>query len=238
MSFQIAHADTVNVAVASNFRGPAEVLAKHFLNHSGHHVRISAGSSGKLYAQILHGAPFDVFMSADELRPEKLEQNGLGVSGTRFSYALGQLVLWSQRKQFEGADCLAVLKLLNFDHLAIAHPITAPYGAAAKDWMQKLGLWENVRSRLVTGENIGQAFHFTASGNAALGLIAASQLINKDIPHGSCRYVVPVAEHRPIRQQAVLIERARNNNAARAFLVFLRSEQSAEIIQRYGYRLP
>ena len=233
----MAYAETVNVAVASNFHGTAQVLTERFRQDSHHNVRISTGASGKLYAQILHGAPFDVFLSADGLRPEKLEEQGLAVPGTRFVYAQGQLILWSQREQLKDVDCLQCLKSLHFDHLAIANPDTAPYGAAAKDWLQKLDLWESAKSLLVTGENIGQAFHFAASRNAALGLVAASQLANEAM-QGTCHYFVPVNEHRPIRQQAVLINRARDNKAAIAFLTFLKSEEAAEIIRQRGYILP
>lgn len=236
--FQTAVADTVTIAVASNFSATAELLADSFRQQTGHKVRVSTGSSGKLYAQILHGAPFDVFMSADELRPKALEDQGLTVAGSRFSYAQGQLVLWSQRKQYAGADCLAVLRSLDFNHLAIANPRTAPYGAAAQDWLEHLGLWSLVQSKLVTGENIGQTFHFAASGSAALALVAASQLKAKKVSPGTCQYAVPATGHRPILQQAVLLKRARKNQAAKEFVIFLQSAKSTDIIGQHGYLLP
>ncbi|MDH3588439.1 MAG: molybdate ABC transporter substrate-binding protein [Gammaproteobacteria bacterium] len=238
LCLQAAYGEIVFVAVASNFSETAHVLAKRFNERSGHVVRISSGSSGKLYAQIRNGAPFDIFLSADTARPERVEFDGLAVPGTRFSYAEGTLVLWSVRERYADRNCLEVLKSLDFDYLAIANPDTAPYGAAAKQWLEGLGLWRKIRSRIVTGENIGQAFHFAATRNAALGLVAAAQLADTDIPAGSCRYAVPASDHAPIMQQGVLLRRARGSAAAREFIASLHSDAATEEILRRGYRRP
>ncbi|MBT8137891.1 MAG: molybdate ABC transporter substrate-binding protein [Gammaproteobacteria bacterium] len=235
---QLSYAELASVAVASNFSETANLLAKEFNQKTGHSIRVSAGSSGKLYAQIINGAPFDVFLSADAERPERIEHEGLAVPGTRISYAEGTLVLWSRNSRYAGKDCLAVLKDLDFRHLAIANPLTAPYGAAARQWLRSLGLWEKLRKKIVTGENIGQAFHFTATRNADLGLIAAAQLVDERIPEGTCSYAVPPAGHAPILQQGLLLQRAETNKAARAFLASLRTDAALEIIRQRGYQLP
>ncbi len=233
-----ASADLVSVAVASNFSDTAHQLARSFSERTGHRVRISAGSSGKLYAQIVNGAPFDVFLSADAARPERLEAEQLAVAGSRFSYALGTLVLYSVRDDYRGGDCVGSLRSLQFDHLAIANPATAPYGAAARQYLQQLGIWDDARRQLVTGENISQAFHFTASQNAAMGLVAAAQLATGKAAAGTCHVVVPAAMHDPIEQQVVLLQRAAGNPAARQFVAHLASAEAAEIIAGSGYRLP
>lgn len=235
---QVSHAEVASVAVASNFSETANLLAKDFNRRTGHVIRISSGSSGKLYAQIINGAPFDVFLSADVMRPQRIEEEGLAVSGSRFSYAEGTLVLWSRKDRYRGADCLEALKSLDFRHLAIANPLTAPYGAAAKDWLAKLGLWGKLRKKIVTGENIGQTFHFVATRNADMGLIAAAQLVDTHLPQGTCSYAVPASEHAPILQQGLLLTRAAKNSAAREFLASLHSDDAAEIIRQRGYHRP
>lgn len=235
---QFTYAEVASVAVASNFSDTANLLAREFNRRTGHVIRISSGSSGKLYAQIINGAPFDVFLSADVIRPLRIEEGGLAVAGTRFSYAEGTLVLWSRKDKYQGEDCLAALKRQDFRHLAIANPLTAPYGAAAKEWLESLGLWQKLRKKIVTGENIGQTFHFVATRNADLGLVAAAQLVEAHIPQGTCSYAVPVTEHQPILQQGLLLTRAAKNTAAREFLASLHTDDAAEIIRRRGYHLP
>jgi len=231
------HADSLLIAVASNFVLTAESVATEFEAATGHDVLISSGSTGKLYAQIRNGAPFDVFLAADAARPRMLEMEGFGVPGTRQAYAYGQLVLWSRDAHPQGQKCQERLRAGNFGRLAIANPDTAPYGAAARQFLARSGLWERVQARLVIGENISQTLQFVASGNAALGLVALSQLGNKRLPTASCRWTVPPDMHDPIEQQAVLLKRAAGKPAARAFLRFLVSESGRAVIARSGYLL-
>ncbi len=230
-------ADSLLIAVASNFALTAEKVATEFEAASGHEVLISSGSTGKLYAQIRNGAPFDVFLAADVARPEMLEIEGLGVSGTRQAYAYGRLVLWSRDTHPEGLNCQARLRGSNFGRLAIANPDTAPYGAAARQFLARSGLWERVQAHLVIGENISQTLQYVASGNAGLGLVALSQLHNKHLPAATCRWTVPSDMHDPIEQQAILLSRAAAKPAARAFLMFLHSEAGQSVVARNGYML-
>ncbi|HSH30988.1 MAG TPA: molybdate ABC transporter substrate-binding protein [Thiohalobacter sp.] len=227
-----AMADTLTLAVASNFAQPMQALVEAYEAEHPDRVRLSIGSTGKLYAQIRHGAPFDAFFAADRERPQRLESEGLAVSGSRFTYAVGRLVLWSP----EPGRVVAAGKALDRDdysHLAIANPRLAPYGLAARQALAGMGLWERVQSRLVRGENIGQTFHFVSSGHAELGFVALSQL-----PHDAERaipgshWVVPASLHDPIEQQAV---RLSESTATRDFMRFIRSEQARTLIHGYGY---
>ena len=224
----------MTVASASNFSAAARDIAEQFTLNTGHAVRIITASTGKLYAQITNGAPFDVLLAADAERPALLEKSGAAVSGTRFTYALGELILWSRQLD----DCRGALDKLENLRLAIANPDTAPYGAAAKAFLLKAGLWESVRPRLVIGENISQTLHFVASGNAALGFIARSQLQTPSLPRAACSWPVPGYWHAPIEQQAILLQQGLDNEAASQFLQFLRSDAGRVIIVRHGYRLP
>ncbi len=223
-------ADEIRVAVASNFANAGKALARRFEQQSGHKVQLVSGSTGKHYAQIHNGAPFEAFFAADARRPERLESEGLIQPGSRFSYALGRLVLWSP-----DADVVdpkgTVLKEGNFRHLAVANPKLAPYGRAARETLRHLGLWQLLRGRMVRGENIGQTFQFVKSGNAELGLVAGSQALQQS---GS-RWEVPPNLYAPIVQQAVLLK---NAPAARDFLAFVRSEQGREVIRAHGYETP
>ncbi|ANM32285.1 hypothetical protein ABI59_15360 [Acidobacteria bacterium Mor1] len=241
-------AGEVRVAVASNFSGALEQLRDDFETRSGHRLTLVTGSTGKLYAQIRHGAPYDVLLAADAARPERLEQDGLAVDGSRFTYALGRLVLWyrsgaptdSGTGDQQGS---AWLEAGRFRKLAIAHPELAPYGRAAEETMQSLGVLESLRPRLVRGENIAQAYALVASGNAELGFVAQAQLGQGDgglgrSGAGGTRWPVPAALHQPIRQDAVLLKRATDAEAAAAFLVFLRSEEARSRIAALGYDLP
>lgn len=232
-----AAADTVSVAVASNFLAPLRALSETFERQSGHRLRISSGSTGKLYAQIAHGAPFDVFLAANEREPARLEREGLAAADSRFTYALGRLVLWSRAPDRIPGDGAALLQAGSFGRLAIANPKTAPYGAAAMAVLRHLGLAEALAGKLVRGENIGQAFQYVASGNVELGLVAFSQVLATEEP-GSV-WQVPDAWYPPIAQQAVLLERAQGAQAAEEFLAFLKSDAvRRELMARFGYGMP
>jgi molybdate transport system substrate-binding protein len=224
-------ADGVTIAVASNFATTAAELAARFTADTGITVRISSGSTGKLYAQILNGAPFDAFLAADAERPMLLEQSGHALPDSRFTYATGALVLWSR----DAPDCLAVLADARAGRIALANPDTAPYGRAAREFLQNEGYWEAVSGRAVYGENIAQTLHFAATGNAVLGLVARSQLGAPQLPRPGCTWEVPAATHRGIEQQAVLLARASANAGARQFLDFLRSADAMDILDRHGY---
>ena len=212
----------VLVAVAANFVRPAERLAADFADLHGSDVALVAGSTGKLYAQIRHGAPFDVFLAADQRRPALLEDEGLALAGSRFTYAVGRLALWS------GHDGLQLhadtMRLGEYRKLAIANPELAPYGQAAREVLSRLGSLDRAQGRLVTAESVGQAFALVATGNADLGLVAAAQA--QHAGRGSL-WLIPAALHEPIRQDAVMLARARDNAAAAAFLGFLRSDAGA-----------
>ncbi|MEE4216387.1 MAG: molybdate ABC transporter substrate-binding protein [Xanthomonadales bacterium] len=224
----------VRVAAASNFRDALEELSVEFEEQSAHDVVLIFGATGKHYAQVVHGAPFDVFFAADTARPERLEKEGLAVSGSRFTYAIGRLALWSTNADLVDPEGLAIGQG-EYRHLAIANPELAPYGRAAKETLQSLGLWDTVSNHLVTGENIGQTFQFVASGNAELGLVAWSQLQGGGAGLGGSRWLVPDTLHRPIEQQAVLLK---PGDAAESFLAFLRSAKAVEIIRAHGYGVP
>ncbi|QID19497.1 molybdate ABC transporter substrate-binding protein [Nitrogeniibacter mangrovi] len=231
-----AHADTVAVAVAANFTAPMQQIARAFEADTGHTAQLSFGSTGKLYAQIANGGPFDVFLAADRARPEKLEADGIGVPGTRFTYAVGRLVLWSPEPGMVDAQG-RVLATGRFRHLAIANPKTAPYGAAALEVMDKLGVRKPLEARIVRGENIAQAWQFVATGNAELGFVAASQLFRDGQPLGGSRWDVPTGLYTPIRQDAIMLRRGADNAAATALIAYLKSDAAAKIIQAYGYGL-
>jgi molybdate transport system substrate-binding protein len=228
-----AHGAEVRVAVAANFAPPLQPLGELFKRQSGHTLVVSTGSTGKFYAQIRHGAPFEVLLSADEATPRRLEEEKAAVAGTRFTYALGRLALWSAGSTVDARG--EVLRTGSFRNLAIANPKLAPYGAAAQDAMVKLGVWDRVRGRLVQGENVAQTFQFVASGNAELGFVALSQLIG--VSTGS-RWLVPADLHGEIRQDAVLLLPGEDKPAAKAFLAFLRSREASERIRAFGYELP
>ena len=220
------------IAVAANFAAPMQALEAAFEAESGHALTVSAGSTGKLYAQIANGAPFDILLAADTERPERLEAEGRAVAGSRFTYAAGRLALWSADPVLIGEDGAAVLRAAAFRRLAIANPDLAPYGAAAMEVLSGLGLAETLRSRIVMGENIGQAFAIAASGNAELGFVALSQVAEDE--KGS-RWIPPAASYAPIRQDAALLSRAAENEAALAFLEYLKSDEARAIMEKYGY---
>ena len=230
--------DGVTVAVASNFAATAAVLSRAFTESTGVPVRISAGSTGKLYAQIINGAPFDVFLAADTERPRLLEQSGLIARGSRRIYATGGLVLWSRDARLEGKDCRDVLERGEYDKLALANPLTAPYGSAARETLKMTGLWEDAAKHAVYGESIAQTLQFVATGNATLGFIAQAQLVDTDLPTATCAWKVPASMHTALHQQAVLLQRASGNRGARQFFDFLSEEPARQIIGDHGYGVP
>jgi molybdate transport system substrate-binding protein len=230
-----AHADTIDVAVAANFAAPMQAIAAAFERRSGHRVQITPGSTGKFYAQITNGAPFDVLLAADEQTPARLEQEGLAVKGTRRSYALGTLALWSAdatRIDERGE----VLKNPTITPLAIANPRVAPYGRAAMETLTAMKLDAAWASRLVQGESIAQTHQFVASGNAPLGFVALSQIMTEGRITSGSAWIVPDTLHTPIRQDAVLLLRAHDKPAARALLDYLASESARAVMRGYGYR--
>ncbi|UIP87006.1 molybdate ABC transporter substrate-binding protein [Pseudomonas phenolilytica] len=232
-----ASADEVRVAVAANFTAPMQKIAEAFARDTGHRAVLAFGATGKFYAQINNGAPFDVLLAADEQTPQRLEDEGQGVTGSRFTYAVGSLVLWSAREGYVDPQG-RVLADGDFRHLALANPKTAPYGAAALQTLEKLGLRERLQPRFVQGENIAQTHQFVASGNAELGFIALSQVIEDGrIARGSA-WRVPADQHQPIRQDALLLQRGEHNPAARALLDYLRSASAVALIRAYGYEVP
>ena len=230
-----AGADQLTVAVASNFLQPVRALADKFEAASGQPVRVTTASTGKLYAQIANGAPFDVLFAADKVRPLLLEESGLGVKGTRFTYAVGRLVLWSGDSAMLGANCEDALAGLGKRRLAIANPLTAPYGEAAKEYLQAAGLWQEVQPQLVYGENIAQTLHFVVSGGANFGLIARSQAIDKRLPDATCSRLIPQEMHAPLEQQAILLRRGEKNSTAAEFLAFVASPVGRQTIEEHGY---
>ena len=229
-----AHAGTVQVAVAANFTAPARALAEVFARSTGHQAQLSFGATGAFYTQIKHGAPFDVFLAADDERPARLEKEGDAVPGSRFTYATGQLVLWSAKPGLVDEQG-AVLKAGQFAKLAIANPRLAPYGAAAVETMDRLGLAAALQPKLVTGESIGQAYNFIATGNAELGFVALSQVLEGGRLKSGSMWVVPARYHAPIVQDAVLLKRAAGNPAAQAWMALLRAPQSKALIRSHGY---
>lgn len=229
-----AGAETINAAVASNFAVPAAELVVRFEQLTGHQVKTSSASTGLLYAQIKNGAPHSVFLAADAERPRLLEQSGHAVAGTRFTYAVGGLVLWSADPALADANCRDQLDNLESMRLAIANPLTAPYGVVAKQFLMRADVWNDTEDNLVYGENIAQALMFVATRNASMGLIAAAQLTDDRLPATTCNWPVPATMHDPIEQQAVLIK---DNEVGRAFLEFLRSAEGREIIRAHGYEV-
>ena len=230
----LARADVVQVAVAANFTAPARALAEVFARTTGHEARLSFGATGAFYTQIKNGAPFDVLLAADNERPARLEKEGDTVPGSRFTYATGQLVLWSAKPGFVD-DQGAVLKGGHFGKIAIANPKNAPYGAAAVEAMNKLGLAAALQPKLVTGESIGQTYNFIATGNAELGFVALAQVLEGGKLKSGSMWVVPAQYHAPIIQDAVILNRAASNPAAKAWMELLKTPQSKALIRSYGY---
>lgn len=226
-----ALADTIRVAVASNFSEPIKAIAAKYESHTGHRLILVFGSTGKHYAQIKNGAPFELFLAADRRRPQLLEQQKLAIVGSRFTYARGRLVLWSPRNDYVDAEG-KVLESGEYRHLAIANPKLAPYGKAAQEVLESRGLWKTSQRRLVRGESIGQTYQFVRSGNAELGFVAYSQIKRPSHSETGSYWVIPQAFYEPVEQQAVLLK---NNAVARDFMSFLQKQEVKTIIRRYGY---
>ena len=229
-------AETVTVAVASNFSVPLAAIAPQFEAATGHDLRLVSGSTGRLYAQIVNGAPFDVFLAADADRPARLESESLAVPASRFTYAVGILVLWSADPSNAGRGCLAALEAGDARRIAIANPEVAPYGQAARAFLDGRGLWSSLKPSLVTGENVAQVAQFVATRNASLGFIAKSQLVGSPLGQATCLYEIPAEAHAPIEQQAVRLRRSADNPAADAFVKFLRSDDVRAELAALGYR--
>jgi molybdate transport system substrate-binding protein len=229
-------ADEVQVAVAANFTAPMQKIAAAFEQDTGHKAVLAFGATGKFYAQIVNGAPFEVLLAADDETPAKLEADHRTVPGTRFTYATGKLVLWSAQDGYVDGQG-QVLKTGNYAHLAIANPKTAPYGAAAIETLNKLGVAGRVQGKLVQGENIAQTLQFVSTGNAPLGFVALSQVYRDGRFTSGSGWIVPDHLHGPIRQDAVILARGGANPAAKALASYLKSNKAREIIRSYGYAL-
>lgn len=227
-------ADEIRVAVASNFSSAMKSIVRLFEARTQHRITLIFGSTGKHYAQIKNGAPYDVFFAADANRPELLDKEGISLPGSRFTYAIGKIVLWSPRKNYVTSSA-KILQSGDFHHLAIGNPKLAPYGKAAQQVMQAKGVWNKLQPRLVRGENIGQAFQFVKSGNAELGFVAFSQVKRPDQPIEGSYWDVPENLYTPILQQAVLLK---DKEPARAFLLFYQTEEVLKLIADYGYHTP
>ena len=231
-----SRAANVSVAVAANFTAPMQKIAKAFEQETGHKALLSFGSTGNFYAQIRNGAPFHVLLAADDDTPLKIEQEGLGVPGSRFTYAIGKLVLWSKQPGLVD-DKGDILRSGTFARIAIANPKLAPYGAAAIDTMAKMDLLPVLQPRFVQGENIAQTYQFIATENAPLGFVALSQvLVDGKIVQGSA-WIVPAGLHAPIAQDALVLSAGKDNPAATALMGFLRSDRVKVLIRSYGYGL-
>ncbi len=229
-----AHADDVRVAVAANFTAPLETLAEVFAAQTPHRLKISSGASGGLYTAIKQGAPYDLLLSADQVRPQRLVAEGDAEPASLCTYAVGRLTLWSaDAGRIPEKDPASALRQPGLRYVALANPDVAPYGAAAREVLQKLGLWEALAGKRVQGMDIGQAFQMVATGNAELGFVAASALV--DGKRGGSRWDVPPDRYAPLAQDAVLLKRAQDKAAARSFLEFLGGAAARALIERHGY---
>ena len=233
--FDTVHAEEIHAAVAANFTAPMKDIAAQYEEQSHHTVILSFGSSGKIFAQIQNDAPYDIFLSADQEKPKALEKAGATVPGSRFTYAIGALALWSAKKDFLNNE-FEPLRTGRFNKLALANPRLAPYGAAAVEVMEALNLKQATESKWVMGENIAQTYQFIVTGNADLGFVAMSQIIDKGKVKEGSAWIVPNELYSPIRQDAVLLKRAEDSVAAQDFLNYLKSEKALSIIHSYGYQ--
>ncbi|MCF5466366.1 molybdate ABC transporter substrate-binding protein [Pseudomonas syringae] len=231
-----AFADEVQVAVAANFTAPIQAIAKDFEKDTGHTLVAAFGATGQIYTQIKNGAPFEVFLSADDTTPAKLEQEGDTVKGSRFTYAIGTLALWSAKEGYVDSKG-DVLKANQYQHLSIANPKTAPYGLAATQVLSKLGLTEATKAKIVEGQSITQAYQFVSTGNAELGFVALSQVYKDGKLTSGSAWIVPDSLHDPIKQDAVILTKGKDNAAAKALVEYLKGPKAAAIIKSFGYQL-
>ncbi len=229
-------ADEVHVAVAANFTAPIQAIAKDFEKDTGHKLVASFGATGQFYTQIKNGAPFEVFLAADDTTPARLESEHEIVQGSRFTYAIGTLALWSAKTDYVDGNG-QVLRSGQFEHLSIANPKAAPYGLAATQVLDKLGLTEAIKPKIVEGQSIAQAYQFVSSGNAELGFVALSQVYKDGKLTGGSAWIVPANLHEPIRQDAVILNKGKDSVAAKALLDYLKGPKAAAVIQSYGYQL-
>ncbi len=235
--FGTARAETLTIAVAANFKAPIDALKPAFERASGHELRVASGSTGKLYAQIEQGAPFALLLAADQERPALLVEEGLALPESRFTYAIGKLALWSPQARYDqDTVLLEALQRLDFRRLAIANPALAPYGLAAEQSLAALDLLEALEGRIVMGQNIGQTYALVATENAELGFVALSSLRQDEGEAPRHVWEVPETLHQPIRQDAVLLTAAKDDEAAKDFLAFMQSAEARGIIESFGYR--
>lgn len=230
-----AHADEIPVAVAANFTAPMQKIAPDFEKATGHKLVLSFGATGKFYAQIKNGAPFEVLLAADDETPAKLVKEDAAVAGSQFTYAIGKLVLWSAKPAVVDANG-EVLKKGGFDHIALANPKLAPYGAAGVETMKALGAYDALQSKMVMAENIGQAYQYVATGNALIGFVALSQVLKDGKIEGSA-WIVPQKLYAPIRQDAVVLAKGKGKPGPAALLKYLKSDKAKAMIKAYGYEL-
>ncbi|WP_426620103.1 molybdate ABC transporter substrate-binding protein [Pseudomonas rustica] len=231
-----AQADEVQVAVAANFTAPIQAIAADFEKDTGHKLVAAYGATGQFYTQIKNGAPFEVFLSADDTTPEKLEKEGDTVKGSRFTYAIGTLALWSAKEGYVDGKG-DVLKKNEYQHLSIANPKAAPYGLAATQVLEKLKLTEATKAKIVEGQNITQAYQFVSTGNAELGFVALSQIYKDGKVSSGSAWIVPASMHDPIKQDAVILNKGKDNAAAKALVEYLKGPKASAVIKSYGYQL-
>ena len=232
------HADAgeIRAAVAANFTVPVQKIVEQFQADTGHSVKLSFGSTGKFYSQIKNGAPFDVLLAADDETPRKMTKEGLADAASEFTYAIGKLVLWSKKPGY--VDASGHVLQGKFDKLAIANPKLAPYGLAAQETLEGLGLWAGVKGRIVTGESITQTMQFADTGNADMAFVALSQTMKEGKPIAGSSWVVPQQMYNPISQDAILLAKPQDKLAADAFLKYLKSAKAIAVIKSFGYELP
>lgn len=233
-----SYAAETTIAVASNFTKTIEVVGQAFEKETGHTVKFAFGPTGKLYAQIKNGAPFDAFFGADESRPQRTIEDGIGIKQSYFIYAQGQLALYSRQYRVD-QNAIEVLKAATFNKLAIANPKTAPYGESAQAFLKNRGLYQGVKSKLVNGESIAHAFQYVVTANADVGFVALSQLVDPQSPvyQSGFYWVVPASDYQAINQAAVMTRRGAANPATQAFMAFMKTAKAREIIRQFGYHL-
>jgi molybdate transport system substrate-binding protein len=236
LSASSAFADEVQVAVAANFTAPIQAIAKDFEKDTGHKLVASFGATGQFYTQIKNGAPFEVFLAADDTTPAKLESENEIVKGSRFTYAVGTLALWSAKEGYVD-DKGEVLRKNAYQHLSIANPKAAPYGLAATQVLEKEGLTEATKAKIVEGQSIAQAFQFVQTGNAELGFVALSQVYKDGKLTSGSAWIVPANLHEPIKQDAVILNKGKDSAAAKALMDYLKGPKAAAVIKSYGYQL-